>query len=46
VLSKVPRWPDFFSIFDLLVVRIFLSTLLVVELFKVLKTKLKRPPRR
>jgi hypothetical protein len=38
--------PDFFSFFDLLVVRIFLSTLLVLELFKVIKGRLKSPPKR
>jgi hypothetical protein len=40
-------WPklDFFSLFDLLAVRVFLSILLVIELFKVIKGRLKRPPR-
>jgi len=36
---------DFFSRFDLLAVRVFLSALLVLELGKVIKGRLKRPPR-
>jgi len=38
--------PDFFSRFDLTVVCIFLSVLLVFELGKVLVNKLRRWPRR
>jgi len=37
--------PDFFSRFDLLTVRIFLSALLVLELGKILVGRLKRPPK-
>jgi len=38
-------WPnlDSFSFFDLLAVRVFLSILLVIELFKVIKGTFKRP---
>lgn len=38
--------PDFFSRFDVLVVRIFASTLLVYELGRFLASKLRRPRRR
>ena len=34
--------PDFFSRFDLLTVRVFLSALLVIELWRVLLRKLRR----